>query len=351
MKTNKDIGAALKNRLDHFKKSPDDLVWKKIETQLEKKKKKKILILWLSGLSISTLFFLLWLSNPLQNTVDSEIKNINPILSDYNSVPSTEKDSFSTRYNTPIILKIEKDNVNYKNKSITNKKSALNSKINFNSTPSIKKSSLNNKKTNEIATIIMNESIKKNGLFKSNIPKKQQDSLSVVDEELKLTSEEEEEEEEESVSRWSITPQSTLAYYSNNFTLNYGVIFSYKVSEKIFLRIGAKKLNLKQTIDNFQINIEYLELPLKVKYAPFDKKINPYFTGGLSYFLLQKATINNQDYVTPFSLNAGIGAEHKLYKDLLFTIDSNLNYQIKTVSKNNISPFIFSINVGIEYRF
>ena len=48
MKTNKDIGAALKNRLDHFKKSPDDLVWKKIETQLEKKKKKKILILWLS---------------------------------------------------------------------------------------------------------------------------------------------------------------------------------------------------------------------------------------------------------------------------------------------------------------
>ncbi len=349
MKTNKDIGAALKHRLDHFKNSPDDLVWNKIETQLQKKKRKKTLILWLSGLSISTILLVFWLSNPFQNTIDSGIQKTNPNISDHNTKPSTEKDSFSSRYNTPIILKIEKDNVNYKNKSITNKKSGLNSKINFNSTPSIKKSSLNNKKPNEIATIIMNESIKKDGLFKSNIPKKQQDSLSVVDEELKLTSEEE--EEEESVSRWSITPQSTLAYYSNNFTLNYGVIFSYRVNEKIFLRIGARKLNLKQTIDNFQINIEYLELPLKVKYAPFDKKINPYFTGGLSYFILQKATINNQDYMTPISLNAGIGAEHKLYKDLLFTIDSNLNYQIKIVSKNNISPFIFSINVGIEYRF
>ena len=350
MKTNKDIGAALKHRLDSFKNSPDDLVWNKIETKLQKKKKKKTKILWLCKIGISSLLFLLWLSNPFQNTVDSDSQKTNTIISDYNTETSTKKDSFSTKYNTPIILKIENDSLNYKNKPSDNKKSALNSKLHFESTQSIKKPSLN-KTNSKTTTIIINKNIKKDNLITSNIPKKQQDSLFKLDEGLKFSSEEEEEEEEESISRWSITPQSILTYYSNNFTLNYGVIFSYRVNEKIFLRIGTRKLNLKQTIDDFQINIEYLELPLKVKYIPFDKKINPYFTGGLSYFILQKATINNQDYMTSISLNAGLGIEHKLYKDLFFNIDSNINYKIKTVSKNNISPFIFSINAGIEYRF
>ena len=163
-------------------------------------------------------------------------------------------------------------------------------------------------------------------------------------------------------SRWSITPQLSLSTYgafkakaTDNFSVNYGVLASYRMTNYTYLRIGVRKLDLNQTIDGNQKNVEYLEFPLDIKYVPFHKKINPYITGGLSYFSLQNvetSDANSSDYKATVSFNLGLGVETKLFNSFYFNIEPNFNYQLNPFNQNNdINPFIFSINTGIEYRF
>ncbi|OUS03471.1 hypothetical protein A9Q86_00735 [Flavobacteriales bacterium 33_180_T64] len=384
METNKDIGAAIQHKLASFKDRPDDLVWDNIEAQLQKKKKRRFLILWFSGLGLSALFFLLWISNPFQNTVNSVIPSTNVIILDNTTKTATKKDSKISYSNTDTIINVnennfivasQKPNKNKKTNTLVSKsddnisKTVLTTAKDKTKAPlNETESSLKNKTPNEITNRITKKNTIKDSLITYNTSKNHQDSLSKPNEKLKLVSEEKIEEKTKdslntkSNSRWSITPQAIFSYYGafsskshDNITNNYGIILSYRVTENTFLRIGARKLNLEQNINDFSINVDYLEFPLEVKYAPFNKRLNPYFTGGLSYFLLQKATINNQnnsDYTTTFSLNTGLGVEYKLFKAFYFNVESNFNYQIKPISQNNnINPFIFSVNVGIEYRF
>ena len=76
METKKDIGTALKERLESFNDSPDDLAWMQIESGLLKKKKKRRFIFWLFGIGFGMILFSFFMFNSM-NT--SEIQDHNTI--------------------------------------------------------------------------------------------------------------------------------------------------------------------------------------------------------------------------------------------------------------------------------
>lgn len=143
---------------------------------------------------------------------------------------------------------------------------------------------------------------------------------------------------------------------NRNTTYNYGFLLGYKASENLFLRIGAKRIILSNSIDDNKIDIEYLEIPLEVKYSFSNKKLNPFITGGTSYLKLQnEPSVNFQqiEYLdTSISLNLGAGLEYKLFESLFVNGQANFNYPIKSFSNNaDFKPFILSVGLGLDYRF
>ena len=146
---------------------------------------------------------------------------------------------------------------------------------------------------------------------------------------------------------------------SNNTSFNYGLLAGYRLKNRVFIRTGIKNINLNQTFikDSIQIKnqVKYLEFPLEIKYVTKEAKLSPYLSGGISYFMLQDAKTNNEnnsDYGSTFSLNAGIGLEYELSENILFNLEPNFTYQLQPFKRNDdISPFIFSVNFGIIYRF
>nr|WP_315969317.1 hypothetical protein [Psychroserpens burtonensis] len=101
--------------------------------------------------------------------------------------------------------------------------------------------------------------------------------------------------------------------------------------------------------------MRYLEFPLEVKYFFRNKKLNPYITGGLSYFKYENSHSENSislEYGDNVSLNFGLRLEHKLIDRLYINIESNFSYQIEPVTTTiDYTPYIFSISTGIDYRF
>jgi hypothetical protein len=60
MEHKKDIGKAIKDKLDAFDKAPGDHLWAAIEADLPKKKKRRLLPFWISFISIAVVGLLLW---------------------------------------------------------------------------------------------------------------------------------------------------------------------------------------------------------------------------------------------------------------------------------------------------
>ncbi|WP_460217928.1 outer membrane beta-barrel protein [Psychroserpens sp. MEBiC05023] len=397
MDTNKDIGAAVKNKLDNFKSSPDKLVWNNIEAQLKKKKKRRLVIFWLSGLGMTALFLLVWFFKPSPELNTIELPKTDAIISDFSTETSIDT---STQYkhtnqsknkiSDVITEQIKSDNESdNKQKSITRfskttakspiitssenhdsiSKTLLKDSILNSNSISLKKVSPHTSPTThdlEYNSELLNANIfaKKDSLkIKESLPEEVLEEQTILTE---LISEDHEKEKDSSVqinaSRWSVTPQLVLSTYNafnakttDKVSVNYGMLASYRLTEKTHFRIGVRKLNLKQTVDTIQRSIEYLEFPIELKYAPFQKKINPYFTGGISYFTVidsQTTEMNSLDYQPTFSINLGLGIETKLFNNINVNLEPNFNYQPKPFSNgNNLQPFIFSISLGIEYRF
>ncbi|WP_299111163.1 porin family protein [uncultured Winogradskyella sp.] len=422
METKKDIGPAIKDRLENFKESPDDLVWDNIKSELKKKKKHRGIIFWILGVGLVIMTILLWLGISLHNSIekepnlieDQEIKIIeNSNLPKIEQFSEPEKNNVS---NTNTIKTLEPKGKNHKIVDQTTKSSKskkLNSIINKKRTPTTHKSfsissknkpkysialdSLKVEKTSKLVFVRKDKETKDNSqlnnstkkLLERNLTFTKLDSLIVInkiDEDSikkeqklrRLVSEEKTAEftEEKTTdsssiditSRWSITPQFLLSTYDafdtktkDNSSTNYGALTSYRINRSIYLRFGVRKLNLKQTIDSIQNKVEYLEFPLDVKYTPFNKKINPYITGGISYFKIQGQSsnstsmilsANNFEYKSTLGLHLGLGVENKLFKNIYINVESNFNYQTKSILRNGtVNPFIISINAGIEYRF
>lgn len=384
MDTNKkDIGTLVKNRLDGFKSSPDEFVWSNIETQLKKKKKKRLFILWLSGLGLSVLLFLMLTYGSLHNTTSIDREHADEVISETNTtnVSNTKERSSETQllYSDDTQEASHTISKEYHHKSSKDKltkspykapkqKNNTNKSFNYKEHNPIHKNSIQSLTKKKEAITSANQYTAKNTpkalTLIDSISKIEQNPVKVLNKSIMRTSKEKVVDSLTSSnrSRWSVTPHALITYYgtlsaksNDNFSINYGLLLSYRATELTHIRTGVRKLNLNQTIDNSQINVEYLEFPLEIKYAPLNKKLNPYLTGGIHYFLPLRSKLGNQtnlDFNNTFSLNFGLGIEYELIKDFRFNIEPSFNYQIKPFSQNNdINPFIFSLHAGIEYRF
>lgn len=379
METKKDIGALVQQKLASFKDSPDDLVWNTIEGHLKKKRRRKALIIWLSGIAVLALLLLIWSNNTdtdviEKNKLNFDIQVVNSadsLTNDKSIKISSNQISEQTATKQLVVNKSKDSNVSKHTNSTLKKhkivssnttiENSLKNKIKNSSTPisDVTNTKLNEEKTNnDLSGHHKNQTAKKIAL-----KEKLGDS---VNEKLSLTKVISKETSKDSIikdsqSKWSITPQLIPTYYgalnertTNNFSLNYGILASYKMNEKFYFRIGVKKLDLNQDFMEVTQQLSYLQFPIDVKYIPFKNKLNPYFTGGFSFFSLEDINLNSaiEDYQSTAAVNLGVGLEKKIFSKLLINLESNFNYQLMPFSDNTkIKPFIITLNLGLEYRF
>ena len=175
--------------------------------------------------------------------------------------------------------------------------------------------------------------------------------------------------------KWSIYPNASLIYYdafgksfSNQTSFNYGVHFTYLPSNSVSFRIGVNKLNLKQTdtiSPKSKQEVSYLEIPVEIKYAIFVKKIRVSSIGGLSYLILEGASLtqtintnniirdNKSDFTkSNISFNVGLELQTKLFDKFYLNIEPMFKYHLAPYSTNkDFNPYTLSISSGIEFKF
>jgi hypothetical protein len=377
MKSKEDIRLAVKSKLSQLKESPDDIVWTNIEKHLRKKKKRRALIFWLIGGLIGLFMGVFWYASNFnsQNEIkttnnklnDTQTTNKSIITSDNDSdqklIANEDKNSTSINENTTL-TKLTSEN--FKDKIASNDSNALKEQIQNNKTKkSIQESLLleespSNKKEVTILTESNDEFTKedKEKVSKDSIP-----SEKIKENKIKKTEKLKDSTKVEDKSRWSFTPHVLMSNYgalntttSDIQSFNYGLLASYRMTKSAYIRIGIRRLDLQQTINSESENrVQYLEFPLEIKYAPFDKKINPYFTGGLSYFVLQDSSpesLNSSYYKATLGFNIGLGVETRLIDNFYLNLETYFNYQLKPfISENETKSYTLSIQTGIEYRF
>lgn len=397
----KNIGQELKEAFDNLKMSPDDTVWNKIEQELQRRKRRRFL-LWLLPILLVIGGFIFYTINELkqepQKTTNSQnkikyknskqkhtnkvastngahIQSMTKIPEYQNEIDNKSKHAFS-KTNINFEKSSQKTSVIYPTATNKNRKEAKpiirdniriiknlsessnsNSKNKYNSNEYVKNG--NNRHTKEenidhLEKEALENEEKKNDLINHN---KNEDNFTQQKEKVKS-----QDSVEIQKNKWSITAQIIVSNYlafnestNDALTLNYGILGSYRINTKTFIRTGVRRLQLQHTTNNIRTKVKYLEFPLNIKYAPYETKFRPYVLGGISYFLLQDSNVTNtinRDYKTTFSLNGGLGIETKLLKKLYFNIETNLNYQIRPFDgQDPTNPFILSIQSGIEYRF
>ncbi|WP_299228522.1 outer membrane beta-barrel protein [uncultured Psychroserpens sp.] len=128
METKKDIGTALKSRLENYKDSPNDLVWMNIEASLIKRKKRKGLIFWFFGLAIGISILAMYLiksseKSNLRSTTDSHIKKVeNQVYKNTSNSIINSKD-INSNTNIPSIKKRNYDSIKPFEQSTINEQS------------------------------------------------------------------------------------------------------------------------------------------------------------------------------------------------------------------------------------
>ncbi|MFP4845214.1 outer membrane beta-barrel protein [Winogradskyella sp. PE311] len=379
MEFKQDVGSAVKNKLNNLKDNPDDLVWTNIEAHLKKKKKRRGIIIWLFSGTLGLLLILFLAMYPFSQTIEN-------IEVNYESKPNK---NYPTKTKTTITNKVLSDS-NFKKVTKTHK-IAIYKASNYNnpySSKSNKKKSINSSKNTEVSAYSINQKSGSGNISKSSttnptqikasksnnetgLIKSMEEDISEIsnevvnDNDIKnaiLIEEEKDKNLKDDISKWSVMPQIIGSNYgafnattTKEFTINYGILANYRMTKSTYLRIGVRKLDLQQTIGSTINNLKYLEFPIEVKYAPFYRKINPYFTSGLSYFVLQEVNSNNlntSDYRATISFNLGLGLETKLFNKFYINLEPNFNYQMKPFTVGNeIKPYILSIQTGLEYRF
>jgi hypothetical protein len=415
MKTDKDIGSEVKQKLEGYKNSPDPIVWSAIESKLKKKRRKVLFWYFTSGLSTAVIFLIAFYTFDAGNVQDfkpspqntttiesstshEDLRHLkikdSSIHYNYSAVDDilTPSENRTTQNGTKTKGQLIGSNPIPKKNGKTSKMTASSERDthlqkNQNSTNNINQNSTNhiNQKVNPYNTTLKDgvlesdsstikkslfsntsaDTLKNDEALKTNLQEAIDSTL--IDKTKKIEPLENEETIKDSLAnrqiRWTINPQLIISKYgafkaqtSNDITTNYGLLLGIRMSEKAFLRFGLRKLNLMNDIDGTKNTVDYLEFPLELKYLIGDKKLNPFITAGFSYFKLEDSTSENEnglEYLdTTASLNFGIGLEHKLLDKFYLNVESNFNYQIKPITTNvDYHPYILSISTGVEYRF
>lgn len=112
-------------------------------------------------------------------------------------------------------------------------------------------------------------------------------------------------------------------------------------------------------------NIDYLEIPLELKYSIVNKRIGVNIIGGVSTLVLNnnEVSIISGDFKTvigeannlndlSFSTNIGVGLDYNLSRRLLFKLEPMLKYQLNPYTGNSsFKPYYLGVYSGFSYRF
>ena len=361
MSTNNDIENILRSQLEQIKDSPDERVWTNIERELKKRKRRRFLWLCIMGFLIvgtgTTLLIKTINSNLQNNTIKPDVEKTFP-NKDVEKAAINEKNNLITSDS----LQHQTTSTEVTSRALQYQPAKTKRTASYYGQSSKLKDSQRRLELTEdqLVNYLNPERLT---FFKTKV---------LWDDYLNTTSEEAEKElstlltenEEIKDSKWSVTAEAIGSNYSafqndiqKSTTLNFGVLASYRLSNKAYLRTGCRRLFLEQITNTRTDELDYLEFPLEVKYRPFGMKINPYIVAGVSLLTLQKSTYANSlnnDYPAKTSLftNLGLGVETKLIKHFYLNAEGRFNLFLKPpTSELEKHPYMVSFSMGLEYRF
>ncbi|MCK4699672.1 MAG: outer membrane beta-barrel protein [Bacteroidales bacterium] len=142
---------------------------------------------------------------------------------------------------------------------------------------------------------------------------------------------------------------------SKNFSFETGINYKYQWLNKSMYLESASFEDIEEIIKH---NTNIFEIPVKVKYYPFNKsKLLFYFTGGItnSFFFRESSyqveeNINryNQKYYF-FVVNLGIGFQYKVIKRVGVIFETYCGYGV-SVTKPTESGYL-DFKTGVAYHF
>ena len=399
MEVNKDIGDGIKHRLKDLHKAPDVMVWTKIEADLKKKKKRRVLFFLLPTIGLSLILLLIFKiktdkkeatinTDAISNTSINKVKNTTTVSTKTNfsksnnnttSLDSNAIGSITVKQNKPLnnntSTNKHQTNSNSKFKNNTSKPTNTSGYTILNKTNNITKlktttSGNTTKNQNKIpADSLTTNTVKKDLLAL----KKQADSISKKQVLKQKNAVKTDSINQKAMKKWSVMPYASLDYFGSlnhatkdNTSTNYGIKLSYLATEDISLRIGVAKLDLSFTSNedtyNFTEKISYYEIPLEIKQRILKGKANTSIIAGVSYLMLDQASIytdgieNNLQIEsienTNMSLNLGLGFDTLLLKKLHFVLEPMFKYHFKPLENRlDSKTYTLSILGGLEYKF
>ncbi len=211
---------------------------------------------------------------------------------------------------------------------------------------------------------------------------------------------------------------------SGDVNLSYGVQVSYSVSKKLSIRTGVSNVNLSYSTGGVEVGtgpvsvaprsvnytngntsavlfavdrgnlssldapgngefgnitpkstqgdafinqkLNYVEVPLELKYALLDNKIGVNLIGGLSSLFLSNNEVsvsadnfdtvigeaNNLNPIS-FTTNIGLGLDYKISEKFLFNIEPMFKYQLNPYTDSQVSfkPYYLGVYTGFSFKF
>lgn len=223
----------------------------------------------------------------------------------------------------------------------------------------------------------------------------------------------------------SIDPQFSNNSKSGDINYSYGVYVSYAINDKFSIRTGLNMVDLSYTTNNIEFavaeapeglrsinygnsyyvvtvgnrgtlrpppgalptvtengdvivprngiipgtmqqELNYLEVPLEIKYTLSNNRIGVNVIGGMSTLLLSNNKVNvmsdgfrseigsaNNLNNVSYSTNLGLGFDYKFTRRFVFNLEPVFKYQLNAYSDSAIDfkPYIFGVYSGFSYKF
>jgi len=113
--------------------------------------------------------------------------------------------------------------------------------------------------------------------------------------------------------------------------------------------------------------VDYLEIPLMLRYFVFDKKLNFYLSGGMSANILLETSVfvdNGSELVKSgtilmarplnYSSTVGLGVGYNFKRNISVGFEPSLKYYMNSYTTNSqieSNPYAFGVSTGLTYRF
>ncbi len=135
----------------------------------------------------------------------------------------------------------------------------------------------------------------------------------------------------------------------------------YTVSDAKMALSGMPTESLSST--NLKQELNYIQIPLGVRYKVIDKKIDVSVMGGFSTNILvgnnvYNVSLDNENIGDTqgvkninYSSQIGFGIKTPLFTKLFFSLEPRMNYYFKISNSNNYKPYSISLYTGISYEF